>query len=157
MPVHQCPQRPHKNHMRDLLPQIWLGHLNLSQEGDPLTSKLQQDGYASLTQASIPTKRGEQVLWLIKQPQGICRSLHIFKVKLIYSYILSHSYPSWKKCFEWLTWLEIGHTSTATPILRERALVVGCRTKANPCPMREVFNRRASNMFWSTSVPCKSA
>lgn len=55
------------------------------------------------------------------------------------------------------TWLEMGHTSTATRLFLDKSLVRGCRGKANPWPIRDVFNNRASNMFWSTSVPSRSS
>lgn len=54
------------------------------------------------------------------------------------------------------TWLEMGHTSTATPLLLDRSRATGWRGRAKPWPIREVFNRRASNKFWSTSVPSRS-
>lgn len=56
-----------------------------------------------------------------------------------------------------VTWLEMGHTSTATPLFLDISLANGWRRRANPWPMREVLNKRASNKFWSTSVPSRSA
>lgn len=54
------------------------------------------------------------------------------------------------------TWLEIGHTSTGTPIFLESSFARGWCAKANPCPMRDVLNNRASRTFLSTSVPYES-
>ena len=53
--------------------------------------------------------------------------------------------------------MEIGHTSTDTPIFLDSSLATGWRTRAKPWPIREVLNSRASSMFWSTSVPSASA
>lgn len=54
------------------------------------------------------------------------------------------------------TWLETGHSSTATPLVLESSLARGWCTSAKPCPIRLVLNRRASKTFLSASVPSKS-
>ena len=51
----------------------------------------------------------------------------------------------------------MGQTSTATPLFLDMSLATGWRGRANPWPMRDVLNKRASNRFWSTSVPSRSA
>ena len=63
------------------------------------------------------------------------------------------------KCpFPWLhTWFEMGQTSRGTAFILDSILATGWRKRAKPWPMREVLKSKASNMFWSDFVPCRSA
>lgn len=78
--------------------------------------------------------------------ESYCISKHVF------SWLFPVGLKGWR-----CTWFEMGHTSTATPLFLDMSLASGWRDRANPWPIRDVFRRRASIMFWSTSVPSWSS
>lgn len=66
------------------------------------------------------------------------------------------------KCLSWTvfylnsTWLEMGQTSIGIFLFKAILLTTGCFARANPCPIRRVFNSRASNKSSSAGVPSQS-